>query len=43
MAIWLTIFASWPAPLSPSSVTAFEKAIATGWIVAKAGCSRRRT
>ncbi|MNS99975.1 hypothetical protein D3C72_1343920 [compost metagenome] len=32
MAIWLTIFASWPAPLSPSSVTARAKASATGRI-----------
>ena len=39
IAIWLTIFASWPAPLSPSSVTALAKAIATGWIVAKAAAS----
>ena len=36
MQIWLTIFASWPAPLSPRRVTAREKASATGRIVSKA-------
>ncbi len=39
MQIWLTILASWPAPESPSSVTAFAKAIATGCITAKGAAS----
>ena len=39
MAIWLTILASCPAPLSPSSVKAREKAIATGLAASKAALS----
>ena len=39
MAIWLTIFASWPAPLSPSRVTARAKAAITGLTRSKAAAS----
>ena len=38
MAIWLTILASWPEPLGPSSVTACANAPATGAIVSKVAC-----
>jgi hypothetical protein len=41
-AIWLTILASCPAPLSPMRVTARAKASATGFIASKAR-RRRRT
>ena len=37
IAIWLTIFASWPAPLSPSSVTARAKAAITGLTAIEGG------
>ena len=39
IAIWLTILASWPEPLGPSSVIAFANAIATGLASAKAAAS----
>ena len=39
MQIWLTIFASWPAPASPTRVTALAKCIATGWMRPKTASS----
>ena len=39
MQIWLTILASWPAPLSPSRVKARENASATGRAGSKAAAS----
>ncbi|MCY1546577.1 hypothetical protein D9M68_825790 [compost metagenome] len=39
MQIWLTILASWPAPLVPSSVKAREKAMAAGCAFSNAAVS----